>query len=474
MTIITAMTLRQLGTCERRVWLDEHGGQRETVSPAVFAGGINHEQLVSAAMFGKVTPVRAADWPELVRVTRTLMARGAAGIQGGAFERTWHDGITVRGRVDWLRRVAQPSQLRAWSYEPVEIKLRREINDNDRLQLDLYLWLLEAAQGVETTGWFWMGRDSDNRPLHVIEHTLDEMRLRGAIAHAAAITAGAAPPIFFGGHCEGCGWRSACGETAAARRDIALLPGLSRQTWLHMRQTGMQTLDDLLALPESELSRFKGVGKVRALEIHTHARSVVTGMPVPRHPLPDKVKLPGVMLDLETRLDDGRVWCFGWQGVSGRTEAAIVDAYCEMDDLTLPDGEVIHIIPDSDTGWRLVAAAALELPGPVYHWGSFQKGVLRGSAPADVIAALDHRLLDLNRTFRQTVAVPVRGTSIKKVAPYLGFYWPDGADVFAAWADYNRWLQDGDALALARACAYNRADVDALALIWRWMVDNQL
>lgn len=476
MTILTAMTLRQLSVCERRLWLDRYADTRlrEVISPSVFAGGISHEQTVSMAMFGEATPVRAADWPEMVRVTHMLMARGAAGIQGAAFEYAWDDNTIIRGRVDWLRRAAQPSRLGAWSYEPVEIKLRQEVTPDDCVQLDLYLWLLREVQGVETSGWFWMGRDGDNRPRRQIEHSLDETRLKAAVERAVQVMQGDAPPIFLGGHCQNCPWRSACNETAAAARDIALLPGLSRQTWLHMQREGVRTLDDMLALPMAELSRFKGVGKIRALEMHTHARAVVTGMPVPRNPLPEGVLLPGVMLDLETRLDDGRVWCFGWRGASGRTQAAIVDVYCDMDRVKLPDGETVHIIPDSDTGWRLVAQAALELPGPVYHWGSFEKGVLRSTAPADVVAALDTRLHDLNRTFRQTVALPVRGTSIKKVAPYLGFHWPDGADVFSAWADYNAWLLEGDAPALARACAYNRADVDALALIWQWMVDNHV
>ncbi|MBI5667917.1 MAG: TM0106 family RecB-like putative nuclease [Chloroflexi bacterium] len=477
--IITAYTLRYLSICERRIWLDHAGDPlaREIVPVEAFAGGIRHEEAVSAAMFGKAMPVVAVDWRDLVEITRSLMEQGVAGIRGAAFERTLslQPPVTVRGRVDWLRRVAQPSRLGGWCYEPVEIKLRKEVSAEDRLQLDFYVWLLNEAQGVEPSGWFWMGRDSDNRPLNVVEHRYDKNRLMAALGRATDLLAApAAPPVFLGSHCQTCPWKAACTQAAADGRSVALLPGLSRQTWMHMQRDGVHTLDDILALPPQELSRFKGVGKTRALELHAHARAVVSGMPVPRCPLPEKTRLPGVMLDLETRMDDGGVWCFGWQGADGQTRVAIVDAYCDADSLTLPDGQVIIMIRDSDEGWRLVADAASELPGPVYHWGSFEKGVLRSTAPTDVVRALDDRLHDLNRTFRQTMALPVRGTSIKKVAPYLGFHWPEGTDAFTAWADYNAWLLDGNARRLARACAYNRADVDALALIWQWMVNNSL
>jgi len=87
-----------------------------------------------------------------------------------------------------------------------------------------------------------------------------------------------------------------------------------------------------------------------------------------------------------------------------------------------------------------------------------------------VIEVLEGRLHDLNRTFKNSFALPMRSTSIKKVAPYFGFAWPEGTNAFSAWHDYTAWLLDNDRDRLARACAYNRADVEALDLIWRWMV----
>jgi predicted RecB family nuclease len=136
----------------------------------------------------------------------------------------------------------------------------------------------------------------------------------------------------------------------------------------------------------------------------------------------------------------------------------------------LPDGHRIIIIPDSDAGWRLVAATGGNQP--VYHWSGYELEVLRKTAPPDTVAALENRLHDLHRTFKQTVTIPIRGTSIKKVGPYLGYHWPEGATAFTAWADYQAWLLDNDKEALARACAYQRADVEALEVVWKWLNES--
>ena len=203
--IITAYTLRHLSMCERRIWLDQHGDltmRTETPQNQRLAGK-QHEQLISATMFGPTAPVSAASWDEMLQTTRDLMEHGADAIQGAAFERTIHlsQPFTVRGRVDWLRRSSQPSQLGKWSYEPAEIKLRHELSEADQLQIDLYIWLLHQVQATEPSAWFWMGRDVDNSPLQIIEHIYDEERLFAALERASMLlNKTSAPPIFLASH----------------------------------------------------------------------------------------------------------------------------------------------------------------------------------------------------------------------------------------------------------------------------------
>jgi len=378
----------------------------------------------------------------------------------------------VRGRVDWLRRVAQPSRWGNWAYEPVEIKQHHQPNEADYLQLDLYLWLLQQAQGAETSGWFWLGRGFDNEPLNVIEHSFRPERMETAFRQVEQLLSEqTAPPVFLANHCLTCPWHSACEQTAAAEGSITRLPGLTREMWQALDDGAIRTLADVLSRTPEDLQRFKGIGKVKARELIAYAEALTTRLPVLLNSLPDAVQQAGIMLDLETRLDDGEPWCFGWKVGDDPFQVAIVDAYCEIERLNLHDGMEIMFVPDSDTGWRMVADAALRFPGPMYHWSGFERTVMRKTAPSDVIEALDERLHDLHRTFKRSCVLPMRGTSIKKVAAYLDFQWPAGSDAITSWLDYQRWLLNSDTEALARACAYNRADVEALAVVRLWLVN---
>jgi predicted RecB family nuclease len=242
-----------------------------------------------------------------------------------------------------------------------------------------------------------------------------------------------------------------------------------------MHREGITTLDQLLLLTPKDLEGFKGLGKTKALELYSYARAVHAARPIQRNPVPDAVRQEGTMLDLETCIDGqsmGFPWCFGWQEYGGPFQVAIVNRFYESSGPRLADGTPVTVVADSDEGWRMIARVALRNPGPIYHWGSFEKGVLRSTAPPDAIEILDNRLHDLNRSFRRSYVFPVRGTSIKTVAPYLGFSWPPESSAFTAWADYRAWLREDDVDALMRACAYNRADVEAMFLIWQWMTDN--
>lgn len=523
-SILTATTLRLLDICPRRVWLDFHGdpAERDPLSDFAmrqFAGGIEHEQTVRRVMVGDVTPVEATTWEDSLQATREWMREGAAGIAGAAFEREIAPGIVARGSIDWLRRIAQPSKFGRWAYEPVEIKQRAKLQHADTIQLDFYLWLLNHAQDAQVNGWFWLGRDDEGRPKSVIEHEYDEARLFAVVRRAMnlmnptpsplplqgeALGESLIPPIYLGSHCKNCPWHSACTAAAQLQRDFTLIPGLHRPTWEQMRADGIRTIDDVVARPPRDLQRFSGIGRQRALEILTHAQALIDNRPMQRRPLPAVARQPGVMLDIETRLDNGDPWCFGFMDTGGAVQVAVVashfsphplhenepqplqgdgrrggvhlpqgaggeDAFPTYD---LPDGSRITIIPDSDAGWRLVAATGGSQP--VYHWSGYEMDVLRKTGPPDAIAALENRLHDLHKTFKQTVTIPVRGTSIKKVGPYLGYHWPPGATAFTAWADYQAWLLDNDKEALARACAYQRADVEALDVVWKWLNEGSL
>jgi len=255
---------------------------------------------------------------------------------------------------------------------------------------------------------------------------------------------------------------------------VDLLYGVSRPTRENMKRAGLTTLAQVIALTPEDLQQVKGIGPVTAPAIHANARAWLAGEPVRYRPLPELCSRAGWMFDLETWDYAGQVrpWCMGWCDIQGNSAIALVAPVRQPEPLTLLDGQVIMLVPDSDAAWATFAAALAGEDSPIYHWTGYDAGMLRSTAPQPCRDQLEPRFHDLHATLKHTVSLPLSSTSIKAVAPYLGFPWSGYADWFAAYLDYQAWLQHDNLEALTRACRYQRADVQSLAWVWRWIAGH--
>ncbi len=477
--VITAHTLRDYLTCARRVWLDAHGDPAERGEPpapvaASYTLGVEHERRVHDATAALLEPVPVASWAEAVEVTRELMARRVPAILGACLEHTaaldlTDRTFTLRGRVDQLRRVSVDGETR---YAPVEIKRRSRPIDADWVQLDLYAWLVGELTGTAAPGELWLGADELGRPAVRLPHVYDADRLLALLSEVAqALDPAAPPPVRIRGHCKACPWYAPCAAIARREGRLELLYSVPMKTREALRAAGIASLADVAACSPDDLQRVKGIGPVTAPMIRANAQAWLDGAPVWYNPLPGLCVQSGWMFDLET-LRDGTPWCLGWCDEQGRAAIALVAPVSAPEAVTLPDGQPVTLAPDPDAAWRVFAADVASRPGPIYHWTAFDAAVLAHTAPADVRATVGPRMHDLHASIKRCVSFPLSSTSIKAVAAYLGYRWPGYNDWFAAFLDYQEWLATGDVEALTRACTYQRADVESMALVWRWLVNG--
>jgi predicted RecB family nuclease len=481
--VITAQTVRNFLVCERRVWLDAHGdwmlrGEVPEETHRLYVLGSLHEQRLHETTAGEIEPIAISSWEEGVTVTADLMRRGVPGIIGACLEyRTPLDLsdtlYTVRGRVDRLVRVVHHGDR---LYSPVEIKQHASPVDADWVQLDFYVWLLGLIQGRTPPAELWLGANVYGEPRRRVVHEYDEDRLMEALARVIVLPgAGDEPPVHLAPHCKSCPWYGLCQETARHDHSIDLLYGVSRRTREQMRQAGLVTLAHVAALTPEALQQVKGIGPVSAPAIHANARAWLKQQPVWYSHLPDVCTQSGWMFDLETLEVGGRTvpWCMGWCDVQGNTHIALVGPVQVPEPLTLPDGQAITVVPDSDSAWETFAAAVSGRDSPVFHWSGYDASLLRSTAPKAVREQLEPRFHDLHATLKRSVSLPLHSTSIKIVSTYLGFPWPGYADWFAAYLDYRYWLDENNLEALTHACLYQRADVQSMAWVWRWMVADR-
>jgi predicted RecB family nuclease len=480
--VITGQTLRNLLVCERRVWLDAHGdlSQRDETSPEtlrLYALGKQHEQAIHAATVGPIEPIPIASWEEGVTITRDLMAQGVAGIIGACLSHSatldLSDRVySLRGKVDQLLRVWHHGED---VYAPIEIKQRSKPAEVDWLQLDFYVWLLSLIQNITPPAELWLGADAYGRPRTRLPHDYDEDRLMAALTRVTdLLNATSEPSVHLAPHCKTCSWYTSCQVIARREKRIDVLYGVSRTTRANMHEAGITNLEQVTALSAQDLQLVKGIGPKTAPRIRANARAWLDNTPVWYGALPEVCRQPGWLFDLETHEVSGKIvpWCMGWGDTQGNTNIVLVAPVQLPAPMTLPDGQVIALVPDSDTAWEVLAEAVSGNDSPIYTWTGYDVGILRGSAPDPVRTLLEPRFHDLHATFTQAVSLPLKSTSIKPVSAYLGFEWFGYNDWFAAYLDYGYWLEQSDLDALTRACTYQCADVQSLAHVWRWLVSN--
>ncbi|MEP7291589.1 MAG: TM0106 family RecB-like putative nuclease [Chloroflexota bacterium] len=481
--IITPTLLRQFLMCERLAWLERYGDSalRDPIDPALerrLAAGVAHEEAVHEAAGAPTVPVVAETWEEGIRATRELMEQGAEVITGAYLERwlTFGDvrtNVMLRGRADRLvrkrRSVSGRSNPFSRSiYQPVEIKRYPRIGLSDQLQLDAYLWMLQESQSEAVDGFFLMGERAEGVPAFRQAHELDELRLMKWVGQLAKVLAvAAAPPVRIEQHCKTCRWYSSCKAVVEPSLPISLLSGLSQQARDHLRASGISNLRQIVEMKPEELKRFRGI-KTTAPAIHAHARAHVEKQPVWFDELPQSCFQPGIMFDLETDPYTQKPWSWGWCDSEGNTQVILTAHKAET--VMLNESRAIYTVRDTDAAWRLFAELNPKPAERIYHWTGYDSGVMRANAPYDVKVLLDSRMVDLHRIYKHCVRFPVDGASLKVVARYLDYQWAEYDAWDAAYNDYRRWLSKGDLDALRRACNYQQADVQALAVVWNWLV----
>lgn len=474
--IITPTLLRNLVTCERRGWLDTFGEplEQQPITPIGTLYGVAHEKAIQTVASPNIEMVAVATWDEGVALTQDLMDEGVSVIIGAYIEQRYEleNGveISMRGKVDRLTRNPE-SHL----YEPVEIKQYINLGKGDELQLDFYLTILQDMQEAKLRGYFWLGSDAQGHPRYVLQHVLSPAHLQLMLRRAYAVLSKEdTPPVNLVAHCKECTWYAACTEVARSNLDLSLLPRLNSQTRRNLERGGITSLQQLAALTVEELQRFKGI-KTSAASHRANALAFVENRPVWVGMMPDMLHQGGWMFDLETAAlpgGDGMPWSLGWSDEAGNSQIAIVAPNQPHQRVTIdPIGELITV-KDKDEAWRVFHESVGVDDKPIYHWSGFDAGVMKATAPASVKNALLGRMHDLHHTFVNTVRLPLRSYSIKKVAAYFGFSWSGYEEWWAAETDYRKWLVSGEVEHITHACQYQRDDVLALAVVWKWLIEN--
>jgi len=345
----------------------------------------------------------------------------------------WH------GRADVLLRVEKPSDLGAWSYEPVDTKLARETRGGTILQLIAYAELLAGMQGVLPEEVSVVTPDAEFEPEHyrVADYHAFASRVRRRLEESLLVTPSEAPTYPLPtAHCDVCRWWRECNARWRQDDHLCLVAGIRR---LHERELGSWGIGTLAAFAELPipLSRTPARGSKETLErLREQAR-----------------------VQLAARQCDAPVWerlpVVKGRGLARLPEPSPGDVFLDLEGDPFVDGGgleyLIGTVTTSDPSvvdyrdrWaigRTEERAAFEAlldelierwkqyPDlHIYHFGAYEPAALkrlmgRYATREDALDRLlrSERLIDLHRVVTQGIRVGIESYSLKQLEPVYGF-----------------------------------------------------
>jgi uncharacterized protein len=154
------------------------------------------------------------------------------------------------GHIDFLVKVARPSKLGDWSYEPKDTKLARTARAKFMIQLAYYCWLVSAAQEL------------DPMYMHVVLGTREEVPFRYAdyarylenlmdrfVTHISSKDGSESYPDPCD-RCDMCHWRDRCDEQRIADDHLSQVAGIMKIHVKRLAEAGINTMTKLAETPE--------------------------------------------------------------------------------------------------------------------------------------------------------------------------------------------------------------------------------
>lgn len=466
------------------IWYDRFGdlSKKEEISEftlKLMENGVLHERSYISDF--EITEVEAEKAEEATAATLELMRQGVSLIYQGCIQ-IEHNGVIYRGRPDLLKKQEGSSIFGDWYYVPIEIKSSSDIKTLHRHQLSFYAIILEKIQGILPTE-----MEIINRHRTRIPFTLDLEDLpktKTLIDEILAVKHGQKPESTITSKSKGSPWFKEALREAQAKNDISLIYRLDSRSLGGLRDAGIKTLQDMVAVNTSNLPKIPYASPEMLQKAQLQAKSLIENKVLlianldglPDTPLKLYFDIEGnPLLDVD--------YLFGFWVSSDPTRQ-----HAPPQNVRFYDGEEGYFLyflaesPEDEKGmWNAFIGWIECLPEQytVYHYANYEKSHLTklaeryGDAPA--LQRFQEKLVDLQKVIETSIVFPLYFYSIKDIAksPFLNFKWchqkaGGGQSVF--WHD--QWLATGDRTILEDIIRYNEDDVRATEHLFRWINNN--
>ena len=485
--------------CNRRTFLEIYGDLQNKEPEKDFLNKLKRE---NQAHVNKVIEVRSlfpkqpqASLRNLLSNTQQtidLMAQGAECIAKGTLSLNyaqWQSALvnnnfvasTLNNQADWFSDIIfsaaptllikQPGESRFgnWEYIPVNIKLGRKAKPEYKLIAAFHAQILGLIQAKIPERSQLILKEHNDHYIN-LDHWLCKMQ--DIVSECLVMLANHREPEVFISRqrCSLCRWHSYCHEVAQSTKHLSLVPGITPKRYQYLQQLGVDTVESLITVPETDISEILGSDTARQLKQQAAAnledRAVIRSSfdLINTQPIPSgAIEL---YFDIEAEPERQTDYLLGVLLVD---RVAMTEKFYAF---------IAEKLEDEGKIWQeFLDFITLYPDAPIFHYSEYEADTIRRLAklygtPKTQQKEVLSRLVDLHFWVMKAVIFPVESYSLKALANWIGFYWREttgSGDQSVCW--YDQWLNTQDRSLLDLILSYNEDDCRATRYLKDWLLD---
>lgn len=467
--------------CHRRAFLDTYGNSADRDPPSDYLlklrqdGAVHQREVISHRPTAEPRYPRS-NWIAGAAATLDLMHQGVDQITRGVLLGVDPTGANLVSCPDLLIKQPGDSIFGDWLYVPMDIRLGKRPKLDYQISVTFHAYVLASVQEAwAETSWL-MLRQRGTYAVDLVEML---PKMQETLEDCVAMLRSQQEPEVFIAHnsCDLCHWFSHCYGTATDEHHLSLLPGVTPNRFIYLKQLQLTSVETLAATNPKLLEPYPGFGSQVAHKLVQQAQASLQNRAMLRSPLDDSARtmiahaeLPTAPIelyfDIEAAPEQNLVYLHG---------ILVVDRLNQQTQFhpllaDRPDQEGSIWQDFLELVWRYPTA-------PIFHFCPYEVQTVKRLAsyygtPYEQIEPLLPRFVDLHERVTRLATLPVESYALKPIARWIGFNWQDSAANGAQsiyW--YAQWLETGDRAYLDAILRYNEDDCRATHRIKDWLVE---
>lgn len=444
--------------CPRLLFLNEYGDKSLKLSPSDFLKrlwkvGRTYESKVIDFFKYEKPKYKVGSYDEGHKATLDLMKKGVETIYQGVLKND-----EVIGIPDFLIKAKGKSIWGDYYYYAIDIKGATTSRERYLFQLACYSYVLGDIQGFTPLygGLLLLDLDLQIRYFYgLIKQVVFAINESKKILSNPEVM----PDLFIDSNCSMCQWYNFCIVEASKREHLSLVSGVNRKTKEGLEKIEIKNYGELANSNLEDLSTLSGLNGEKGKTIITQAKSLkenrVYIKAVPE--LPEGKK--EIFIDFESDI------IFDEKGM----ELTRVDYLIGMLKHYDHEDKYEYLLLEDEEKLLNEFLAFLNdhLDYTFYHFGHYEQSIFNNKW--ETLPKVN--LINLEKTVKGSLILPVSSYSLKNIANFLGFRWKNkDANAMQSMCWYSSYLETKDRSYLDLSIQYNKDDCLALLYIKNWLV----